>query len=76
MAILGGILWPSFFAAGIANSLVFTFLAPEDLNAMLNVFEMSSTAWYSIGFFGFWSLTALSSIFTTLLLSRLWTRND
>ncbi|RFF27137.1 MULTISPECIES: hypothetical protein [unclassified Wenzhouxiangella] len=66
---LGAILWPSFFAAGVATMVFFTIVDPLMLRDMtFPELEMSRMAGYTIGFFLFWSATAASSLFTWLLL--------
>jgi len=57
------ILWPSFLVAGVATGLFFSALDPLMITRELNL-PASRTAAYSIGFFGFWSLGALSSAAT------------
>lgn len=66
---VGAILWPSFFAAGIATMVFFAFIDPLELA------EISFPDWpisrefgYTAGFFVFWLCTASSSLFTWLLL--------
>jgi hypothetical protein len=66
---LGAILWPSFFAAGVATMVFFAFVDPLSLR------EISAPEWqvsremgYTLGFFMFWACTASSSLFTWLLL--------
>lgn len=66
---LGAILWPSFFAAGVATMVFFGLVDPLMLRDMtFPELEMSRMAGYTIGFFLFWSATAASSLFTWLLL--------
>ncbi len=66
---LGAILWPSFFAAGVATMVFFAIVDPLMLRDMtFPELEMSRMAGYTIGFFLFWSATAASSLFTWLLL--------
>lgn len=66
---LGAILWPSFFAAGVATMAFFGVVDPLMLRDMtFPELEMSRMAGYTIGFFLFWSATAASSLFTWLLL--------
>jgi hypothetical protein len=62
---VSAVLWPSFIAAGIANSLFFTFFEPQALLYAGGYPEISNTGVYSIGFFLFWSLTILSSAMTS-----------
>ena len=66
---VGAILWPSFFAAGVATMVFFAFVDP------LALAEISFPRWhisrelgYSVGFFMFWLCTAASSLFTWILL--------
>lgn len=66
---VGAILWPSFFAAGVATMVFFAFIDP------LALAEISFPGWhisrevgYSVGFFTFWLCTASSSLFTWILL--------
>jgi len=66
---LGAILWPSFFAAGVATMVFFAIVDPLVLRDMtFPELELSRLAGYTIGFFLFWSATAGSSLFTWLLL--------
>lgn len=66
---LGAILWPSFFAAGVATMVFFAIVDPLMLRDMtFPELEMSRMAGYTIGFFLFWAATASSSLFTWLLL--------
>jgi hypothetical protein len=66
---LGAILWPSFFAAGVATMVFFAIVDPLVLQDMtFPELEMSRMAGYTIGFFLFWAATAASSLFTWLLL--------
>ena len=62
---VSAVLWPSFIAAGIANSLFFTFFEPQALLYAGGYPEMTNTGVYSIGFFLFWLLTSLSSGMTS-----------
>jgi len=66
---LGAILWPSFFAAGVATMLFFAVVDPLLLRDMtFPELKMGRMAGYTIGFFLFWTATAASSLFTWLLL--------
>ena len=66
---LGAILWPSFFAAGVATMVFFAFVDPIALRDMtfpgLSISRMTG---YSVGFFMFWLATVASSLFTWILL--------
>jgi hypothetical protein len=66
---LGAILWPSFFAAGVATMVFFALFDPQELWAL--VFPdrtISRELGYTIGFFGIWLATCASSLFTWILL--------
>jgi len=66
---LGAILWPSFFAAGVATVAFFAFVDPLVLRDItFPEMEISRQGGYSIAFFLFWSATASSSLFTWFLL--------
>ena len=66
---IGAILWPSFFAAGVATMVFFALVDPLALRDMtFPHIEISRGLGYSIGFFMFWMATAASSLFTWILL--------
>ncbi|KFN51017.1 hypothetical protein [Arenimonas composti] len=66
---LGAILWPSFFAAGVATAAVFAHFDPLALRDLVwPELEISRGSAYTLGFFLLWSCTAASSLFTWLLL--------
>lgn len=66
---LGAILWPSFFAAGVATMVFFAIVDPEDLNQISwSDVKFSREGGYTFGFFMFWACTAASSLFTWILL--------
>jgi len=66
---VGAILWPSFFAAGVATMVFFALVDPLDLRDMtFPEIQISRGLGYTIGFFMFWLATASSSLFTWLLL--------
>ena len=66
---LGAILWPSFFAAGVATMVFFAFVDPLALRDIsLPQLPLSREAGYTIAFFLFWTATAASSLFTWILL--------
>jgi hypothetical protein len=56
------VLWPSFLAAALAVGCFFSLFHPDQLG------PWPPMAVYTIGFFGFWSLTALASLLTCYLL--------
>ena len=66
---LGAILWPSFFSAGVATMVLFALVDPIELRDISAIdLPVSREAGYTLGFFGFWLLTASSSLFTWILL--------
>jgi hypothetical protein len=66
---LGAILWPSFFAAGVATMVCFALIDPLTLRDMtFPDLDIGRETGYAIGFFAFWSATAASSLFTWILL--------
>lgn len=66
---VGAILWPSFFAAGVATMVFFAFIDPLQLRDIsFTNFHINREAGYTIGFFMFWLATASSSLFTWILL--------
>ena len=66
---VGAVLWPSFFAAGVATMVFFAFVDPLQLRDMtFPALEVSRGMGYTIGFFAFWAATASSSLFTWILL--------
>lgn len=67
---VGAILWPSFFAAGVATVVCFALLDPLQLrDVVAPSLEVSREVIYTLGFFAFWGATAAASLFTALLLS-------
>lgn len=67
---LGAILWPSFFAAGVATMVFFAFVDPLALRQItFPRLPVTREVGYTLGFFLFWSATAAASLFTSLLLS-------
>lgn len=65
------ILWPSSIVAAIANAVFFTVFFtvfdPQELAAFGEPVSGSRIAIYSIGFFAFWVMTAMSSAATRYL---------
>lgn len=64
------ILWPSFLIAGIAEIVLFSFMAPEDMAMFGRGVEASSETIYSVGFLLLWVMCALSSALTYFILPR------
>jgi hypothetical protein len=66
---LGAILWPSFFAAGVATMVFFALVDPLALRDMtFPTLPLTRELGYTIGFFMFWLATASASSFTWILL--------
>ena len=61
------ILWPAFLVAGAMEMFVFAFVDPEDLHWFGQPIELSRQGIYTLAFFAFWSMAAVSSALTTLL---------
>ncbi len=61
------VLWPSFIVGGIAEAAFFTLFDPIDLHLFGDPLNLSRTAAYTIGFFGFWMFAAASSALTCFL---------
>ena len=69
VARIGSVVWPSFFAAGIATMVFFAIVDPIDLSEIAwPHIRASRELGYTIGFFMFWSCTVGASTFTALLL--------
>ena len=58
------VFWPSFLIAGIAEIVFFTIIDPQELYLFGQPVNFSSVATYSIGFFAFWAICAMSSYST------------
>lgn len=70
VARIGAVLWPSFFAAGVATMVFFDIVDPVELSEMTwTNTPVSRELGYTIGFFMFWACTFSSSLFTMFLLS-------
>ncbi|MFY2765377.1 hypothetical protein [Arenimonas sp. MALMAid1274] len=66
---LGAILWPSFFAAGVATMVFFAFVDPLVLRDItFPDIDISRGLGYTLGFFMFWACTASACTFTWILL--------
>ena len=55
------ILWPSFLVAAAAETVCFALFDPGELTFFGQHLELSRIAVYTIGFFLFWGLAAVSS---------------
>ncbi len=54
------VLWPSFLVASLATVLFFSLFDPADLGRLAGYPELTRTGGYTIGFFAFWLMTAIS----------------
>jgi uncharacterized membrane protein YcfT len=61
------IVWPAFLMAGVIEMLVFAMVDPQDLHWFGHPLEISRQGVYTLAFFAFWVITAISSGLTTLL---------
>ncbi len=64
------VVWPAFLAAGFAEVVFFTLVDPEELHFFGDTLDLSRRAIYTVGFFCFWAVCALSSAMTLFLASR------
>lgn len=58
------ILWPSFLVAIVAEGVFFTLVDPAELNVFGEPPAIGRMGVYTVGFFGFWLVTAASSALT------------
>ncbi|WP_448505994.1 hypothetical protein [Immundisolibacter sp.] len=66
---LGAVLWPSFLTAAVATTAFFANVDPEGLRlASFPDWQINREVGYTVGFFMFWAVTALSSFTTVVLL--------
>lgn len=69
LALIGAIAWPSFLCAAAATMVFFAMFDPLTLGRVTTwPVELSRLEGYTLGFFLFWIVTAISSYITTLLL--------
>ncbi len=61
------ILWPSFLMASIGVGVLFSCVDPADIHIFGAPVEVSRMTAYSVGFFAFWALGAISSYLTCML---------
>lgn len=61
------IAWPAFLVAAVLEMLVFALVDPSELHWLGQANTWSREAVYTVAFFVFWGLTAISSALTTLL---------
>lgn len=60
------ILWPAFVVAGVIEMVVFAWVDPGDITLLGE--HLGSQAVYSLAFFVFWALTAISGLISHWLL--------
>ena len=66
---LVAILWPSFLAAAVATGVFFSHVDPTDLDDITTpIANFSRLGGYTIGFFFFWAIAAISSALSVLLI--------
>jgi len=61
------ILWPAFLVAGILEILIFAMVDPQELQWFGQPITLSRAGVYTVAFFVFWAVVALSSAMTALL---------
>lgn len=65
----GAVLWSSFLAACVGTMVFFAMFDPVELGEITTWPIKLNREWgYTLGFFGFWLLTSLSSFITAILL--------
>lgn len=66
--IVMAILWPSFLMACVSSGVLFSLVDPVELVLLDSQVHLSQLGTYTVGFFLFWFLGAISSSLTALLL--------
>jgi hypothetical protein len=65
------ILWPAFVAAGVLELLVFAHVDPADVRTLAGApMDLPRQAVYTLSFFGFWAVIAVSAAVTRWLQQR------
>lgn len=64
------VVWPAFLTAGVLEMLVFAFVDPSDVTFFGRPVDVSRAGVYTLAFFAFWIVTALSGALTVLLLDN------
>ena len=64
---LGWVLWPSFLVACAAELIFFSLFDPRDLHLFGNPVDADRMLVYTLGFFAFWAIGAVSSGLTVFL---------
>ncbi len=67
---IGSVVWPSFFAAGVATIVFFAVVDPIALATITwPDIQITRLAGYSIGFFMFWLCTISACLFTAVMVA-------
>lgn len=61
------VVWPAFLMACVLEMLVFALVDPQDLHWAGQTLDWSRQSVYTVAFFLFWAITAVSGGLTTLL---------
>lgn len=61
------IAWPAFLVAGVLEMLVFALVDPQDMHWFGQPLDFARAGIYTLAFFAFWLIAALSSALTLLL---------
>jgi hypothetical protein len=61
------VLWPSFLVAGVAEMVFFSLFDPVDIVIFGIPLDVERMPVYTIGFFAFWTIGAVSSALTVFL---------
>lgn len=61
------VVWPAFLVAGGAETVFFSLFDPSELQFFGTPVSLSRETFYTLGFFGFWTLGILSSALTVFL---------
>jgi hypothetical protein len=69
------VIWPAFLVAGVAEANWRELFDPNELHIVGAPLEMSRSAIYTMGFFGFWALGIASSALTVFLERSPWEIN-
>ncbi len=63
------IAWPAFLVTVILEGLVFAVIDPMDIHFVAEGFELSRPGFYTLAFFIFWGVIAISSALSIFLMS-------
>ena len=64
---VGWVLWPSFLVASASELMFFSLFDPSDLHLFGQPVEVDRMLVYTLGFFAFWTIGAVSSALTAFL---------